>query len=318
MKKVIFIFAIILTALTSCEKEEIIVSETSKPQNKEILTFATQEEFEETLAKVNAMSKEERLAWEKEQGFKSFGTICDEFYETIDFENCKTIDDVKKHDPENKFLKIYFSGGEFYVEPAEMSIKEKFLANAEKMFIISDKAYKIIDSKTVFTNISNIESLKKAKRLKEFESINSYSIDLSQKISAAATAEQSYFEVTRADHNYKTKLRIQTENFWDVFPDHTDREVEFEITNYKNGWFGFYVYKLETYINIELASLDYKSMKSFVLTSYEPSYTVGNYTRDERTYICDGWTNAYDPFFEMRKIDVSTTAGTIYINDLLN
>ena len=67
MKKVIFIFAIILTALTSCEKEEIIVSETSKPQNKEILTFATQEEFEETLAKVNAMSKEERLAWEKEQ-----------------------------------------------------------------------------------------------------------------------------------------------------------------------------------------------------------------------------------------------------------
>ncbi|GAB1414966.1 hypothetical protein MASR2M117_03720 [Paludibacter sp.] len=42
------------------------------------------EEFNNTLLKVNSMTKSERLEWEKQQGFKSFGTICNEFYETID------------------------------------------------------------------------------------------------------------------------------------------------------------------------------------------------------------------------------------------
>ncbi len=153
MKKVIFIFAIILTALTSCEKEEITVSETSKPQNKEILTFATQEEFEETLAKVNAMSKEERLAWEKEQGFKSFGTICDEFYETIDPERFKSSEEVKafvaKHSDKIEFYTS--SDGEIYCVTKHFKIKEKYMINKNLACKIGEQYY-TFHNKSINTN----------------------------------------------------------------------------------------------------------------------------------------------------------------------
>jgi len=96
MRKNIFTIAIIaiIFVLSSCEKDEVAQSQPQASTTKDILTFATQEDFDKTLAKVNAMTKEERLAWEKEQGFKSFGTMCDEFYETIDPSSFKSLEEV--------------------------------------------------------------------------------------------------------------------------------------------------------------------------------------------------------------------------------
>ena len=80
-------------ALTSCSKtSDELASVASTKQD--ILTFKTTEEFNATVQKVNSMKADERVAWEKSQGFKSFGTICDEFYATIEPQNFKTIEQV--------------------------------------------------------------------------------------------------------------------------------------------------------------------------------------------------------------------------------
>jgi hypothetical protein len=312
MKKVIFIFAIILTALTSCEKEEITVSETSKPQNKEILTFATQEEFEETLAKVNAMSKEERLAWEKEQGFKSFGTISDEFYETIDFENCKTIDDVKKHDPENKFLDIFIESGVYHVGIKEQNTTERFIANSDKIFIVGDRAVKLLDSKYAYTNISDIQSLKKINTFSEFESAF-YNSKQNENSFPNAKKVINIEEYTKSKEtsNYKTKVTIQTENFWAFFPDRTEIETEFTITNYKKGIFGFYEQKLATYYHVELYAYDEVSGKACNVFGDATNHDINSYNKSQKVFVCDGWTNKYDPRFDYINVDVRTVAGNV-------
>ena len=84
------------------------------------------------------MTKEERLAWEKEQGFKSFGTICDEFYETIDPESFKSSEEVKafvaKHSDKIEFYTS--SDGEIYCVTKDFLNIERFLLNKKQAYKI--------------------------------------------------------------------------------------------------------------------------------------------------------------------------------------
>lgn len=221
MKKIIYIFAIMLFALVSCDKEEVSITDNTKVTEQEILTFATQEEFELTLAKVNAMTKEERLLWEKEQGFKSFGTICDEFYESIDFESLKSIDMLKTMDT-NKLIKIYSFEKETIIEPIEIDAKERFLMNKNKMYIVSNMVFKIVDSKQISTSISHIEALSEINSFNDFLSHSIFDAQLKQNTSLRVKqSEYINKEVTRYDGRYMTKVNYQTENYWASFPTRT-------------------------------------------------------------------------------------------------
>lgn len=210
-----------LFALVSCDKEEVSITDNTKVTEQEILTFATQEEFELTLAKVNAMTKEERLLWEKEQGFKSFGTICDEFYESIDFESLKSIDMLKTMDT-NKLIKIYSFEKETIIEPIEIDAKERFLMNKNKMYIVSNMVFKIVDSKQISTSISHIEALSEINSFNDFLSHSIFDAQLKQNTSLRVKqSEYINKEVTRYDGRYMTKVNYQTENYWASFPTRT-------------------------------------------------------------------------------------------------
>jgi hypothetical protein len=81
------------------------------------------------------------LAWEKKQGFKSFGTVCDEFYETIDPESFKNVEEVKAFVAKNSD-KIEFytsSDGETYVVKKDFFTNERYLINNEQACKISNK-----------------------------------------------------------------------------------------------------------------------------------------------------------------------------------
>ncbi len=102
-----FISILLLSVfLYSCETDEVQSTASSTSTKQDILTFKTVDEFNETLAKVNAMTKTERKAWENERGFKSFGTICEEFYNSINFDDFSTIAQIKELDPQNLYLNI--------------------------------------------------------------------------------------------------------------------------------------------------------------------------------------------------------------------
>jgi hypothetical protein len=158
MKKIIYIFAIMLFALVSCDKEELTITDSTKVTEKEILTFATQEEFEQTLAKVNAMTNEERLLWEKEQGFKSFGTICDEYYASLDPKDYKTFDELKSKLNHN-FSNLYEEDGSYFLEPKLLSDGRRYLMGERRMIIVADNALKVFDKGDIVTSINNIDLL---------------------------------------------------------------------------------------------------------------------------------------------------------------
>jgi hypothetical protein len=59
-------FAIIFI-FVPCDKEELSIDASQTIKETDIPTFATHEDFEKTLEKVNCMTKEEILTWEKEK-----------------------------------------------------------------------------------------------------------------------------------------------------------------------------------------------------------------------------------------------------------
>lgn len=150
--------------MTSCDKNEtpITVLENAK---QDILTFNTNEEFTAALSKVNAMNNTERLTWEKSKGFKSFGTICNEVYQSIDPTKFKNLQEVKDTVAAlSNFLEINQNqNGELYVDTKECINPARYLMNEDKMYIIGTKVFKQFDKKLVSENICNVEKLRNMK-----------------------------------------------------------------------------------------------------------------------------------------------------------
>jgi hypothetical protein len=194
IKTVKYILSVLLTifAFTSCDKEDVTMIQSQTGATKDILTFATQEDFDKTLAKVNSMTKEERLAWEKEQGFKSFGTICDEFYETINPESFKSVEEVKAFVAKNSD-KIEFytsSDGETYCVTKDFKNPMRHLINKNHKCIISDN----------IVNYSNNEKLN--------------NINLMQKSPNSSLSTESNYERIEEDatgsDTYRTHVWLET------------------------------------------------------------------------------------------------------------
>ncbi len=138
------IFALLLVSVIfiSCEKEDVAIQQTSKVEKNNILTFKNVEEFKETLVKVNSMSETERKTWETEQGFKSFGTICDEFYKTIKPESFQNKEEAQSFIQKNSDKLILIErDGELYCEPKEYDNPERYLINEEGKYKIGDSVY---------------------------------------------------------------------------------------------------------------------------------------------------------------------------------
>ncbi|MEA4935787.1 MAG: hypothetical protein VB102_03995 [Paludibacter sp.] len=84
------------------------------------------------------MSEPERLEWERQQGFKSFGTICDEFYETIDPERFKSIQEVQGYVAQhNDKIELYTSSnGEIYCVTRDFNNTKRYLMNGNREYVI--------------------------------------------------------------------------------------------------------------------------------------------------------------------------------------
>jgi hypothetical protein len=214
----------IIFALISCEKDDIAITEPQSAVKQDILSFATQEDFDNTLAKVSTMTKAERNAWEKEQGFKSFGTICDEFYKTIDPKSFKSTEEVKVFVAKNSDkIELYTSSdGETYCVTKEFRNAERSIMNDKKMYIIGELVFKKIENTTYTTSISNIKQIIDANTIddiKQMSLISNFSDNIKSKvISSVVTEDDAYGECVikatkwyRTDDTYRVHAWIKTE-----------------------------------------------------------------------------------------------------------
>ncbi len=197
MRKNIFTIAIIaiIFVLSSCEKDEVAQSQLNASATKDILTFATQEDFDKTFAKVNAMTKEERLAWEKEQGFKSFGTICDEFYETINPESFKSVEEVKAFVAKNSD-KIEFytsSDGETYCVSKQFNNPKRYLSNKNNEIMIGTAKQLCINTEIL-------------------EQINDNNLGLYKSTSAIVKSDEIIKDLKVKNDTYRMHIWIDTYN----------------------------------------------------------------------------------------------------------
>ncbi len=301
MRKFLF-YTSILSLLIACNKEEIPSTIENNLKSENLITFKDYSEYFSTVERVSNMDEQGRIAWEESLGFKSFGTICDEYYYSFDFENLSNFSDFKKEESVNQYFSFREDLSGIHIEPKEMKSKERYIANKDKLFIIGDEAFKLCDSDLISTKIENIEKLKMINNktdalLSGIFSINSTS--WGEKNFKSTFAEKDEKSVQSSNGDYKIKLEIETENYWAFSPTRTLREVEFWITNYKRNIIGvFYVKKAATTYDIYIDTYDTEAPDVYLhLEASAKNHDIGSYNKTEKVFVCDGWTNKYNPKF---------------------
>lgn len=271
-------------ALTSCSKtSDELASVASTKQD--ILTFKTVEEFNTTVQKVNAMKPEERSAWEKSKGFKSFGTICDEFYSTINFDNFKNEAEVLEFIKSNndKIQIIEHSDSSKCFETQEFNNDTRFLMNKDGMYIVGNTVYKKFVEGCIATSISNVETIANAK---DFNSLKSNPIFTISYLTPKKTIQKiqnlkvPIQKVTNANigtsfgdwdnkttyATFRIELYLNTSTSYTLIPNpdpnkppyvgETFRNTSCLIKNYRKGIFGFYSVQRYTTFNISVVTSD--------------------------------------------------------------
>ncbi len=276
--KYTFSALVIIFALISCEKDDIAITEPQSAVKQDILSFATQEDFDNTLAKVSTMTKAERNAWEKEQGFKSFGTICDEFYESINPEQFGSLDEVKAFVAKNsdKIELNTNTNDEIFCEPLEFNNGNKYLINSSKMVIIGSKVYKYIDSYLISSSIANVEKMKSFRNLVEVSNNSEYVIINNKGLMKVASAIENtaYKENTIkiGSDNYLIKLYLRTNSYYDVADprnlhsgpnfSYAFRKTEYRLINYSRRMFIWWVTSYNSSITGSLTTTDSYNVSS--------------------------------------------------------
>ena len=252
------------------------------------------------------MTKEERLAWEKEQGFKSFGTICDEFYETIDPESFKSSEEVKafvaKHSDKIGLFKN--SSNETYCEPLSHDNLFKNIINKDGMFIVGEKVNKVIDNVLISTSLSNYEILKNNNDITSFSNKKLFDTKkTSRNISyITSTIENTAFkeEERIAKQSYKIKLYLRTTSFRDKADPRNQQNLlnfygyritEYRVINYSRWMWIWWVDKFNSKLSGTITTNDsYNVKQSLTIPTFNGSCDDSEYRR-----ICDDIYSFIDP-----------------------
>ncbi|NLA25523.1 MAG: hypothetical protein GX879_11215 [Bacteroidales bacterium] len=145
--------------ITSCEKAT--VEKISTQINQDYITYVSYEEFSNKLIEIVSMSPEERKNYEISNGYMSYGRYCDEFYNSIDFEQFKSQEDIIAFVIANKeYLNLIDEGnGEYTVDVKYNEKFMRYMCGVNKIFIVKDSAYKILEDKFISCSFNNIEEL---------------------------------------------------------------------------------------------------------------------------------------------------------------
>lgn len=296
MKIKILLFAIIIALFSSCEKEQI---ETNL--EKEILVFSSFEEYHNTVQKTNAMNEVELALFEDSIGFVSFGRKCDEIYNSINPDEFKSIDEIKSFVMKNnEFMELISDyTKDLYCLPKEFNNNSRYVLNKDKMYIIGDIAFKLIENSLVSTKVKNIEALKETNSIENAFGRPIFEI---QKLNSSAPYKKHTIEDHNDVGNFRLKLFIQTELFHYTIPGiswQTKRETEYKITNYKKTLGIYFTKKILTDYEILLRSSDSKSQIENLVTTNGMNHNVYDSVISEsfKMLLAETITWDYPPYF---------------------
>ena len=157
-KKITFITSII-TALAmavtvvSCTKDgdllKEVISETP------IQSFANDSSLNVALHEILSLSQEGRIAKDADRKFKSFGTIAQEFYETIDPDQFQSLEEIKAFvEKHSEYIQLIpEENGEYTLEVTSYNNPYRYLANKNREIKVGGSICKVaeesvIDAKT--------------------------------------------------------------------------------------------------------------------------------------------------------------------------
>lgn len=120
-----------------------------------ITSFKDRQEYFETLNSILSMSPEELKEYEESKGYKSFGRLCDEFYQTINPEDFQSLEEIKEFVNKNsEYVKLVMDDyGEYSLESALSSNPNRYLINKDKMFIVNKNIFKVFEDATIAVDI---------------------------------------------------------------------------------------------------------------------------------------------------------------------
>ena len=157
--------AIVMAAFAlfvGCKKEKA-ETKTNEPQSTPIegmLYFNSAEEFAETQQKVTAMNEAERRNWERQQGFKSFATKCEELFEKFEAKGINSDEDIIEFVKSNsEYFYIREEDGEKYLTSyLEFSSYYQFV-DENRMLQIGENLIKVFDEGVISGPICEEEKL---------------------------------------------------------------------------------------------------------------------------------------------------------------
>lgn len=145
-------FFLILFAIgfSACNNEQLIEPK-AEVQCENMLYFDSFEEMNTELEKVMNMTYEERLVWEKSKGFTSIELEAERLYESIDFEQFESAEQVYEFIESNKdkLLIDVDEEGNKVITTVLSDNPFRFFANRENLFQIQNYICKIFDEGVV-------------------------------------------------------------------------------------------------------------------------------------------------------------------------
>ncbi len=157
------------------------------------------EEVTSTIEMLMNMSQEERVEWEKDHGFKSFHTKCEEVYammQSIPFDTQEEV--LEKVEEYSDYLQILEEDGELELENVLYNSIYKYIIDENGFFRVENLFYKVFDQAIVGTNMSNLPKLSDL-RWEDISSISSnpdFNIIVLAKLS---TKKDAAYDAGRSD-----------------------------------------------------------------------------------------------------------------------
>lgn len=297
MKKYKFFVLLLVSAIfISCEKEDVAIQKTTNIEKQNILTFKNAEEFNETMVKVNSMNEAQRKNWETEQGFESFGSICDKFYKTIKPEKFKSKDEVNSFVLDNiDKIQIYTDDtGEEYCEVQEFNNPARFLLNCDRMYLIGTTVYKEFGDRIISTDIYNFERLKNVTNIEAILSEPTFKLSEKHNINKISSAN-----ITEASGSATAKIGSETYKL----------SVSFDS----------YYYSGESRVAIKVRSfsrflLIYWGMDAPVNINFSFKTTNSNNNILQNTFIRNQWVLSAGYEFLAGSVSATTSSQPYFLN----
>jgi hypothetical protein len=147
----------IIISMTACDDE----LDAFKGKEASMLIFENQDDFHQAVSRSVEMPVADLEEWTKSQGINSFGVEALKRYNSINFEELSSRDELLSIIDNNRdYLVLEEIGHELYLETKYHDQANRFLINHDRLVQIGDKVHKIFKQGEVKASLDKIESVR--------------------------------------------------------------------------------------------------------------------------------------------------------------